>query len=466
MANKIRKKLLQSTSLPEGARDLRVCMAAVETLKPNPHNARTHSKRQLTALVRSIKHFGFTRPILIDAFGTVLAGHGCLAAAKLMGLARVPTITLSDLTPAQARGYVIADNKLAELAGWDREKLSIEMHDLAELDFDLTLTGFEAPELELLASDFLASNKNPDDVVPPVAADGKPVSRLGDIWCLGKHRLACGDATDPALVRRLLQGVTPVLMATDPPYAVNYTPAWRHKLGINTSRRNRPILNDDRADWHEAWALFPGDVAYVWHAGLHATTVAASLVEAGFDIRSQIIWNKSRFVIGRGDYHWQHEPCWYAVRKGRGGRWNGHRDQSTVWNIPGPADGSAQLKDLATEHATQKPVECMRRPILNNTGPGDAVYDPFMGSGTTLIAAERTGRSAYGIELEPLYVDVAVRRWQAFTGKDAVLAETGLAFDEAASECARSGDGAKPMARERGNSVKRVKAKRLGNRGR
>ena len=183
------------------------------------------------------------------------------------------------------------------------------------------------------------------------------------------------------------------------------------------------MLNDDRADWREAWALFPGDVAYVWHGALHAATVAESLEAAGFAIRSQIIWAKERLVLSRGDYHWQHEPCWYAVKKSGKGHWAGDRKQTTLWQV------SSRDQDADTVHGTQKPVECMRRPILNNSSPGQAVYEPFMGSGTTLIAAETTGRVCLGIELNPAYVDVAVERWQRFTGKAAVLDGADQPFD-------------------------------------
>jgi DNA modification methylase len=188
------------------------------------------------------------------------------------------------------------------------------------------------------------------------------------------------------------------------------------------------VANDDRADWRQAWALFPGEVAYVWHAGVHARVVIESLEAADFMVRSQIVWAKPRFVLGRGDYHWQHEPCLYAVRRGGTGHWQGARDQATLWAI-----GTGGEEDAATVHGTQKPVECMRRPILNNSATGDAVYDPFLGSGTTLIAAEVTGRRCHGLEIDPRYVDVAVRRWQDLTGRRAVLVEDGQVFDEIAS---------------------------------
>ena len=219
-------------------------------------------------------------------------------------------------------------------------------------------------------------------------------------------------ATD---VERVLGDVTPLLMVSDPPYGVEYDPSWRNQAGTAKTKRTGKVLNDDRADWREAWALFPGDVAYVWHGALHATTVAESLEAAGFAIRCQIIWAKERLVLSRGDYHWMHEPMWYAVKKAGKGHWAGDRKQTTLWQI------SSRDQDADTVHGTQKPVECMRRPMLNNSSPGQAVYEPFMGSGTTLIAAETTGRVCHGIELNPAYVDVAVERWQRFTGKAAVL---------------------------------------------
>jgi DNA modification methylase len=206
---------------------------------------------------------------------------------------------------------------------------------------------------------------------------------------------------------------------------VDYDPAWRNQAGLSSTQRTGKVLNDHRADWREAWALFPGDVAYVWHGALHATTVAESLVACGFEIRAQIIWAKERLVMGRGHYHWQHEPCWYAVRTGAKGHWAGDRKQTTLWSIPTRAQDQ---RDQATVHGTQKPVECMRRPIVNNSSPGQAIYEPFSGSGTTIIAAEMEGRACHAVELSPAYVDVAVLRWQAFTGQQAVLAATGQPF--------------------------------------
>jgi len=232
----------------------------------------------------------------------------------------------------------------------------------------------------------------------------------GDLWQLGKHRLACGDATDPATVSRLLGHARPRLMVTDPPYGVGYEPEWREKLGVRAIGK---VLNDHRANWRDAWALFPGDIVYCWHAGVHASAVEASLAAAGFRVRSQIIWDKGRLIISRGHYHWRHEPCWYAVRKLKTANWRGDRKQVTVWQIP--------HRRSDTGHSTQKPVECMRRPILNHTLQGDAVYDPFVGSGTTIIAAEMTGRRCYAIELSPDCCALAIARWEQHTGRKAKL---------------------------------------------
>ena len=327
-------------------------------------------------------------------------------------------IELAHLTETQKRAYVLADNKLAERAGWDAEMLALEVADLGALGIDLADLGFTGRELDLLLNAGLVDPR--EEEVPPVP--DQPVTRLGDLWRLGPHRLICGDATDAGTVERVLDGVTPHLMVTDPPYGVSYDPDWRNRAGAAETKRTGKVLNDDRANWREAWALFPGDVAYVWHGALHAGEVADSLSATGFDIRAQIIWAKERLVLSRGHYHWQHEPCWYAVRDKGTGHWAGDRKQTTLWTIP------SGDQDAATVHGTQKPVECMRRPLLNNASPGQAVYEPFCGSGTTLIAAETTGRICHAVELDPAYVDVAVLRWQAFVGHEATLADDGRSF--------------------------------------
>jgi DNA modification methylase len=390
-------------------------------LVPSLRNARTHSDAQVAEIAGSIRTFGFTNPILVGEDGG--DGHGRLAAARLLGLADVPVIPLSGLTGVQRRQLMLADNRIALNAGWDAELLSLELMDLSAMGADLEALGFTAQELAaaLNPSDDGLTDENE---VPEVSA--VPVTVAGDIWCLGPHRVACGDSTDTGVVKALLGEVVPRLMVTDPPYGVEYDPEWRNQRGLSHSSRTGKVLNDERADWSAAWALFPGNIAYVWHGALRSVPVAESLTREGFTIRAQIIWAKERLVIGRGDYHWQHEPCWYAVRTK--GNWTGDRKQTTLWTIPSGG------QDTETIHGTQKPVECMRRPMLNNSSPGQAVYEPFLGSGTTLIAAQTSGRSCFAIEVDPLYVDVAIRRWQAFTGEKAMLLADGRTFDAIATE--------------------------------
>jgi DNA modification methylase len=395
----------------------------LDRLVPSPRNARTHSEAQVAEIAGSIRAFGFTNPILVGEDGDVVAGHGRLAAARQLGLAEVPVISLKGLNELQRRQLVLADNRIALNAGWDLDMLHLELKDLSGLGADLSMLGFTKQELAAALAPLLAGLTD-ENAVPDVAEDA--VSGPGDIWCLGSHRIGCGDSTDAGFVSALLGDVKPELMVTDPPYGVEYDPGWRHDRGLSGSVRGGKIRNDERADWGETWALFPGSIAYVWHGALRAIPVAESLVREGFIIRAQIIWAKDRLVIGRGDYHWQHEPCWYAVRTK--GNWTGDRKQTTLWTIPSGG------QDIETSHSTQKPVECMRRPILNNSSPGQAVYEPFLGSGTILIAAETTGRSCFGIELDPLYVDVAVRRWQAFTGAKATLLADNRAFDAVAAD--------------------------------
>ncbi|WP_347312032.1 site-specific DNA-methyltransferase [Defluviimonas sp. SAOS-178_SWC] len=401
----------------------------VGDLIPYARNARTHSEAQVALIAGSIREYGFTNPVLVDGANGIIAGHGRVMAARQLGISAVPVIELAHLSEAQRRAYILADNRLAEQAGWDRDLLALELGDLRDLGVDLMELGFEAGEIDAL---FRSAEVDPrEDVVPEVPE--APVSRPGDLWVLGSHRLLCGDATSGEAVARLLNGVIPHLMVTDPPYGVAYDPAWRNEAGLSETKRTGKVLNDDRADWRDAWALFQGDVAYVWHGALHAGTVAESLVASGFAIRSQIIWAKERLVLSRGDYHWQHEPCWYAVRTKAKGHWAGDRKQTTLWQI------ASRDQDAATVHGTQKPVDCMRRPILNNSSPGQAIYEPFSGSGTTLIAAETTGRACHAMELDPAYVDVAVSRWQAFTGREATLDNDGRGFAEIAAERAAVG---------------------------
>ncbi len=399
----------------------RVERRPVAALVPYARNARTHSPEQVAQIAKSIQQFGWTFPVLVDEQGTIIAGHGRVLAAQQLGLAEVPTMVAAGWTDEQRRLYVIADNKLGLNAGWDDAILALEITDLQAADADLALTGFSGDEIKQLFGKAAAKvGKTDPEETPEAPAD--PVSRQGDVWVLGRHRITCGDCTDAAVVERLLAGEKPHLMVTDPPYGVNYDPTWRERAGVNINTgKMGVVLNDDRADWREAWALFPGDVAYVWHAGLFAGVVAESLAACKFDLRSQIIWVKDRFALSRGDYHWQHEPAWYAVRKGAKGHYDGGRSQSTRWDIPAREDGGHG-------HGTQKPVERMKRPIENNSKAGDSVYEPFSGAGTTIIAAEMTGRRCFAIELNPAYVDVAVKRWEAFTGEAACRESDGATF--------------------------------------
>ena len=406
----------------------------IERLRPYARNAKMHGADQVARIAASMARFGWTVPCTVGDDGELIAGHGRVLAATELGLSEVPVIRLGHLDEAERRAYRIADNKLTELGDWDEALLRDEVAGLLADDFDLSLLGFAEDELEALLQDpDLADDRaaEGEDEVPEPPAD--PVSVPGDLWQLGDHRLICGDSTSADVVAKLLGDVRPLLMVTDPPYGVEYDPAWRNATGAAKTKRTGKVLNDDRADWREAWALFPGDVAYVWHGALHATTVADSLIAAGFDIRSQIIWAKDRLVLSRGDYHWQHEPCWYAVKKRGKGHWAGDRKQTTLWHI------ANKDQDAETVHGTQKPVECMRRPILNNSSPGQAIYEPFMGSGTTLIAAETTGRVCYGIELNPTYVDVAITRWQNLTGQAAVLDGTDQSFADLTANRPRVG---------------------------
>lgn len=401
----------------------------IERLLPYAANARTHSNEQIAQIAGSIAEFGFNVPCLVDDCGVLIAGHGRLLAARRLDLKEVPVIRLGHLTDAQARAFRIADNQIAINAGWDDALLAAELARLKEDGLDLGLLGFAEDDLDRLFDGLegKAGETEGEDEVPEPPIE--PVTCPGDIWLLGKHRLLCGDATSADHVGKLLAGASPHLMVTDPPYGVDYDPAWRNEAGVSATVRTGRVSNDDRADWREAWALFPGDVAYVWHAGVHCRTVAESLEACGLAIRSQIIWVKPRFVLGRGDYHWQHEPCFYAVRKNANGHWQGARDQSTIWQI-----GHAGDEDEATAHGTQKPVECMRRPMLNNSAKGDSVYEPFAGSGSTIIAAESIARRCFAMEIDPRYCDVIIERWQTLTGSSALHESDGRSFTEVKNE--------------------------------
>lgn len=403
----------------------------LKDLIPDERNANKGSERGQQLLENSLRKCGAGRSILIDKNGRIIAGNKTAENAGSIGLDDVIVVqsdgtklvavqrTDLDLTKDKAaKDLAIFDNRSSEVS------LSWDVDVLKELDAEIDLKEFwTEAELDILLGSVVPSELLGDEDSVPEVPD-EPITKPGDLYTLGRHRVICGDSTVSTDIDKLLAGVSPHLMVTDPPYGVEYDPNWRNeaerpdgsKYGASAVGK---VSNDDKADWREAWDLFPGDVAYVWHAGIFAGTVADSLQAAGFQIRAQIVWAKPRFAISRGHYHWQHEPCWYAVRKGGTGHWSGDRSQTTLWEM---AHNKSE-----TGHGTQKPVEAMRRPIQNNSSPGQAVYDPFLGSGTTLIACETEGRICYGMELDPKYVDVILNRWSELTGKDPVR-EDGVAW--------------------------------------
>ena len=391
-------------------------------LTPDPLNANLGTARGREALACSLKAFGAGRAVLIDRHGVVLAGNKTVAEAKAQGIAlrvvktdgtHLIAVQREDLdlaTDPRARALAVADNRVGELdLEWDVAALT-QLHDEG-----LDLSAFWTDdEFDALVGELSTGRTDENAVITPGPTEIVPC----DLFVLGRHRLLCGDATSSADVARLLGGATPVLMATDPPYGVQYDPAWRHRVDPRQRTAVGAVVNDDRAEWEPALSLFPGAVAYVWHAGLMAGTVATSLERAGFEIRSQIVWLKQHFAFSRGHYHWRHEPAWYAVRRGATAHWCGDRTQTTVWEVANlnPHGGDRTGENTVTGHATQKPVALWAIPIHNHTVPGEALYDPFCGSGTAIIAAEMTGRVCLALDVDPRYVQAAVTRWEAFTG--------------------------------------------------
>ena len=398
-------------------------------LLPYARNARTHSDDQVAQIAASIAEFGFTNPILAGSDGVIVAGHGRLAAAQKLGLAVVPVVVLDHLSATQRRALVIADNRIAENAGWDDAMLRIEIASLQDDDFDVSLTGFDADALaELMAGDEPdAEGETDDDAVPEVSET--PVSRPGDVWLLGGHRLLCGDSTVAESYDRLLEGEQVDMVFTDPPYNVNYANSAKDKM----RGKDRAILNDNLGDGFYDFllaALTPtiahcrGGI-YVAMSSSELDVLQAAFRAAGGKWSTFIIWAKNTFTLGRADYQRQYEPILYGWPEGAQRHWCGDRDQGDVWNIKKP-----QKNDL---HPTMKPVELVERAIRNSCRPGNVVLDPFGGSGTTLIAAEKSGRLARLIELDPKYADVIVRRWQEWTGKQATRESDGALFDDQAA---------------------------------
>lgn len=410
-------------------------------LTPYARNARTHSPEQVAQIAASIREFGFTNPVLIDGQGGIIAGHGRVMAANRLGLADVPCIRLAHLSDAQRRAYVIADNQLALNAGWDEALLAVEIGELKDMDFDLDLTGLGMEEIERL----LALNDPPPP--PPDGADDVPevqpdaITQPGDIWVLGKHRIMCGDSTDADNVKRLMAGEKAGLMNTDPPYGIAYANDDRPNPGVAKPRVAKPrVANDELCDemlqkfLENAFraatkeALKNNAAWYLWHAHLTQGYFAAAAAAADVILHRQIIWVKPVLLLGRGHYHWKHEPAFMGWVKGNQppdyGAGAGERNQTTVWEVG--QISQAERKEF--NHSSPKPVALFELPIIKHLKAGEIAYEPFSGSGPQIIAAEKTGRRCYAMELSPQYVDVAVKRWQQFTGQTATLEATGQPF--------------------------------------
>lgn len=395
----------------------------IEKLIPYANNPRKNDEA-VGKIASVIKEFGFRVPLIAKSDGSLVDGHLRLKAAYKLGLEKVPVLLADNLTDIQIKAFRLSVNKMSELAEWDMDLVNLELEELELADFDIELTGFDFNPLQD------EEGLTDEDETPESPID--PVSVLGDVWILGNHRVMCGDSTAITDVDKLMDGQKPNTMLTDPPYGVKYEANWRSKLkGRKKTAReeNSSLMNDDQSDWYDAYVLFPGSVAYVWHASVFSDVVMDGLRRSGFDIKQQIIWNKNVHALGRSDYHWKHEPCWYAVKKDGDRNWNGGRTQMTVWDVK-----SIIYEDGKTAHPTQKPVELYRRPLNFHTNSGEYVYDPFGGSGTLCIAAEELGRRALIMELDPKYIDIIVTRWQNFSGKKATLENDDRTFDDVSGE--------------------------------
>jgi site-specific DNA-methyltransferase (adenine-specific) len=392
---------------------MKITQKKVDSLIPYIKNSRTHSDAQIAQIAASIKEFGWTNPILVDGDNGIIAGHGRLLAARKLGYKEVPTIELADLTETQKRAYIIADNRLALNAGWDNEMLTIELNDLLADGFALELLGFDPKELNALLEPEIVQGLTDEDAVPDVPEE--PKTKLGDIYQLGNHRLMCGDSTNVEAVVELTGGAGVDMLLTDPPYNVAYEGKTKESLTIqNDSMGNdqfRQFLRD--AFVTADTVMKKGAVFYIWHADSEGYNFRGACDDAGWKVRQCLIWKKSSMVMGRQDYHWKHEPCLYGWKDGAGHLWAADRKQTTILEFEKPHRNG--------EHPTMKPVALFEYQMLNNTKGGDMVLDLFGGSGTTMLAAEKHGRHAYLMELDPKYCDVIVKRWEDFTGKSAVL---------------------------------------------
>lgn len=391
---------------------------------PYARNARTHSPEQVAQIAASIAEFGFTNPILAGSDGVIVAGHGRLAAAQKMGLAHVPVVVLDHLSPTQRRALVIADNRIAENAGWDEIMLGLELSSLQLDGFDMDLVGFDEDELDRLLNgaddgDATEGLTDPDDV-----PDERPeaISKPGDIWLLGRHRLMAGDSTRIDDVNRLMGGEMAVMLLTDPPYNVAYEGCTKDKLTIQNDSMNDASFRQFLVDAFSGAnaVMVPGATFYIWHSDLEAYNFLGACRDIGWKVRQSLIWVKNALVLGLKDYHCRHEQVIYGWKEGAGHSWYSDRSQTTVLEFDKPRRNG--------DHPTMKPVALFEYLLLNNTERGDVVLDLFGGSGTTLICAEKNHRISRVMELDTKYADVIVRRWQQFTGKTAILESTGDAF--------------------------------------
>jgi len=394
----------------------------IEDLIPYVKNSRTHSEDQIAQIAASIKEFGWTNPILIDGDNGIIAGHGRLMAARKLKYKVVPTIELKNLTETQRKAYIIADNRLALNAGWDNEMLTIELNDLLADGFALDILGFDPKELNALLEPEVVEGLTDEDAVPDVPDE--PITKSGDIYLLGKHRLMCGDSCSVNDMEKLCDGQLVDMWLTDPPYNVAYEGGTKEKLTIqNDSMGNdqfRQFLRD--AYVTADLVMKQGAVFYIWHADSEGYNFRGAAQDAGWKVRQCLIWKKSSLVMGRQDYHWKHEPCLYGWKEGAGHLWAADRKQTTILEFDKPTRNG--------EHPTMKPVALFEYQMLNNTKGGDIVLDSFGGSGTTLLAAEKHGRHGYLMELDPKYCDVIVKRWEDFTGKKAMLVNANKELSE------------------------------------
>ena len=384
----------------------------IEKLKPYKNNARTHSDEQIEKIAKSMKELGFINPILVDGNLNVIAGHGRILGAKKLGMKEVPCLFIENLTEEQKRAYIIADNRLAEDAGWDKELLKIELEDLKNMNFDITLTGFELEDFDFSMDETKVIEDEFDENVPE-----EPTSKKGEIYKLGKHFLMCGDSTDINDVEKLMNGVKADMLLTDPPYNVDYEGG--NGLTIQNDNMDDETFREFlRVSFFNANSVMKeGAVFYIWHADSEGYNFRGACHDIGWKVRQCLIWCKNTLVMGRQDYHWKHEPCLYGWKEGASHLWASDRKQTTVLEFDRPS--------VSKEHPTMKPVGLFDYLIKNNTNKDDIVLDLFAGSGTSIIACEQNGRIAYSMELDPKYVDVIISRWEKLTGQQAERIENG-----------------------------------------